>query len=184
MPSRRMLAGGLAACALTVGVGATSLLAGNPNQSLPPGKQALVDAADAFQRGGVPADKSKDRGQPLVVQEDPPPPTGMLGPVGAPMPGTVFTTTNAWAGWVSATTYVVVYAGAPSDNPANGLLLVVGQTGAGGRLDPDAESDGKLVTPPLPGGPLKIVRFDPGQLVIANQGGQEFLFDPASRVFH
>jgi len=164
-------------------LGAGSLIAASPGPVLPPAKQALVDSADAFQHSGKAADKHADSRAPVVQQTDPPPATGLLGPVGAPMPGTTFTTTNAWAGWVNSTTYVLVYAGGPGDDPSAGLVLVMRYTGNNGQLDPNAASDSQLIAPPAPGGPLRIVAFAAGQLVIANLAGRQFNFDPASSRF-
>jgi len=155
--------------------------ANGARETLPPEKQAILDAEASFRTAGQPRDKSKDSGRPLIVQEDPPPLTGMLGAVQAPTFGGVFTTTNAWAGWVNPTTYVTVYAGAPSGSPADGELFVVTRTGRDGRLD-GAGPSGQLVSVPGSGGPLRIVRIDAGDVIVANPGGQEFRFNPLSRL--
>lgn len=152
-----------------------------PASDLPPEKQALESFAAAQQSSGPAADKSADPGGPLIVQTDPPPLVGLLGQVTAPISGSVFTPTNAWAGWVDQSTYVQVYAG---DSPAaGGLMFVLRRKGSGGQLDPNASPATRFVPPPESGGPLVIVRVESDRLIVANQQGDEFRFDPASGAF-
>lgn len=183
MRSRNLRIGAGLAGLLLLGLAAGLILAAGPQDALPPEKQALVDAANAFRQGGQPADKSMDTGRPQIAQGDTAPMTGMLGAVAAPMAGGVFTATNAWAGWIDPTTYVIVYAGAPGENPGQGLVLLMRRTGADGFLDPSAEPTGRLIPAPLPGGPLRIVRLDGRDLIIANPAGHEFRFDPVTASF-
>lgn len=150
---------------------------------LAPEKQAIVDKENSFRLAGVPGDKSADRGVPSVVQEDPPAVTGMLGMVGAPMPGTTFTTSNAWAGWTTPTTYLMVYAGSPSEELWKGLIYIERHSGKNGAIDRSAASIGKLIDAPAPGGPLHIVSYSAGTLVIANPAGKQFVFDVATLAF-
>jgi hypothetical protein len=152
-------------------------------EQLPPEKKALQDAAAAFTNSGAPGDKSKDPGRPLVIQVDPAPATGMLGPVQAPTSGAIFSTTNAWAGWLDESTFVIVYAGAPSDDPTKGLVMIVRWTGSKGLLHPDVEPSGNIVSAPVIGGPLRIVRIDNGEVIVTNPNGREFRFDPRSSTF-
>lgn len=154
-----------------------------PKEDLPPEKQALVDSAEAHQNAGQPGDKSKDRGGPLVIQVDPPPRTGLLGAVAAPVPGTIFTAVNAWAGWVDPTTFSQVYAGSPAEDRGKGLLFVIRRPGANGLLEPGAEPEVKILPAPIAGGPLKIVRVEGDRLILANPGGQEMTFNPATGTF-
>lgn len=171
--------GGILGIAVAVGI----LQAAGPGEQLPPEKQALADYMAAFRQAGTPADKSKDAGRPLIVQVDGPPRTGMLGAAQAPAYGGLFTTNNAWAGWLDSTTFVVVYAGAPSDEPGHGLVLAERRVGADGLVDPTVEPVVTLVPAPMPGGPLRIVRVVDGEVIVANPGGQEFRFNPLSGVF-
>jgi hypothetical protein len=128
---------------------------------------------------GVP----QDPGRPLVIQTDPPADTGLLGQVGAPIPGGIFTPENAWADWIDATTYVQVYAGDTPDQPGHGVVFVVRRHGSGGVIDPEIPSTSALVAPPSLGGPLRIVRFEGGEVVVVNPGGHEFRFNPVSSAF-
>jgi hypothetical protein len=175
----------LATVGATIGViAAVGLLdAAGPKDTLPPEKQALVDYANAVQRGGVAGDKSKDSNRPLITQVDAPPRLGMLGAAQAPTPGGIFSTNNAWAGWVSPTLFVIVYAGAPSDDPGRGLILVQRRSGSNGVLDAGAEETGGIVAAPAIGGPLQIVRIENGEVIVANPGGREFRFNPLTGAF-
>lgn len=156
---------------------------GGPTNRLPPEKQALETFAAQFQSNAPGADKSADPGRPLVIQTDPPPVTGLLGRVNAPIEGGIFAPTSAWAGWVNTTTYAVVYAGDSPDHPGRGLMFVVRRTGSDGHLDPGASLSTLLVSAPTPGGPLEIVRVEAGELVVVNPEGHESRFDPVTAVF-
>jgi hypothetical protein len=179
--TRLIAAGG--AGLLIAGAATGLLVAARPGDHLPPAKQALEDFAARHRANAPKADKGRDPGRPLIVQTDPPPETGLLGVVGAPAPGGVFTPSNAWAGWTSPTTYVQVYAGGSPDHPGTGLVLVVRRTGAMGHLDPTVAPVTRYVGAPAAGGPLRIVRVSGTDLIVANQGGHEFVFHPASAAF-
>jgi hypothetical protein len=173
-----------AGAGLLVAGGATSMLvAARPADSLPPDKQALEDFAVRHQANAPRADKRKDPGRPLVVQTDPPPEAGLLGVVGAPVPGGVFTPTNAWAGWTTPTTFVQVYAGDSPERPGQGLVFVVRRTGRNGHLDPTVAPVTRFVPAPGAGGPLRIDRVSGTDLILVNRGGHEFVFHPASAAF-
>jgi hypothetical protein len=132
-----------------------------------------------------PADKSTDPGGPIVIQTDPPPEVGLLGQVNAPAPGGVFTPTNAWAGWIDASTFVQVWAGDQPEFGGGGLMMVMRRPGIGdgAHLDPNGEPAASYVPPPTKGGPLTIVAVQDGNLVIRNPKGTDFLFDPAAGAF-
>jgi hypothetical protein len=168
---------------LVVGLASGILAAAHPATHLPAAKQALEDFAARHRANAPKRDKAGDPGRPMAAQTDPPPETGLLGAVGAPMPGGRFTPTTAWAGWTTPTTYVQVYAGDAPDHAGKGLVLVVRRTGAHGRLDPTVPAVTTLVRPPAAGGPLRIVRVEGSGLVLVNPGGHEFVFRPASGAF-
>jgi hypothetical protein len=170
-----VVAGGLA---LFIG-GAQILGASPPGDPLPPEKQALEDLASANRVAGHPADEAADPGRPLVLQTDAPAPVGLLGVLDAPISGSEFTPTNACAGWIGGE-YVRVWAGAPSQTPKDGLLLVIRQAGSNGRPDSDAPAARSLVALPLVGGPPRIQAIEKNQLVIANPDGSTVRFDLAS----
>lgn len=172
----------MAAVLLLAAISATLISAADPADKLPPEKQALVDFAAAQRTAGKSADKTKDRGAPLVLQADPPAEVGLLGPVGAPVSGSIFTSENAWAGWLDDQTYAQVYAGAPGENRAQGLLFVVLRSGDLGILKADGGSSSQVISAPI-GGPLHIVRVEDGLLIVANPGGREARFDPSTRSF-
>lgn len=154
---------------------------GGPPGDLPSEKQALESFALAQRSSRPAADKSTDPGRPVDGQVDSPPAVGLLGQVNAPISSTEFTPTNAWAGWIDATTYVQVFAG---DAPAGGgRMFVMRRTGHAGHLDADSSPIATLVLPPEPGGPLSIVRVDGTRLIVANQHGVEFRFDPVAMTF-
>jgi hypothetical protein len=157
---------------------------GAPASELPPAKQALETFASEFRSNASKADKSSDPGRPLVDQTDPPPATGLLGQVNAPISGSVFTPTNAWAGWVDTNTYVQVYAGDSPGQSGRGLMFVVRRAGSDGHLDSESSPSTQFVSPPEPGGPLEIVRVEGSELIVSNPQGHEFRFDPASAVFN
>ena len=183
MRTRTRLAAIGGAGLLVAGLAAGVLAATHPASHLPAAKQALEDFAARHRANAPKRDKADDPGRPLASQTDPPPDTGLLGAVGAPLPGGRFTPTTAWAGWTTPTTYVQVYAGDAPDQPGKGLVLVVRRTGAGGRLDPTIAPITTLVRPPVAGGPLRIVRVDGSGLVLVNPGGHELVFRPASGAF-
>ena len=170
---------GILGAALVSGIAAASLAPSD----LPAEKQALEDFAIRHRAGASRGDKSHDPGRPLVVQTDPPPETGLLGLVGAPMAAGAFTPTSAWAGWTSPTTYVQVYAGDAPDHPGQGQVLVVRRTGAGGRLDPGVAPVLTLVAPKAAGGALRIARVEGSDLILVNPGGHELVFRPATSSF-
>jgi hypothetical protein len=175
-----MVIGGSGLLAAALGSG---ILAAADNGRLPPAKQALEDHAARHRATAPKADKAHDPGRPLAVQVDPPPDTGLLGLVGAPVPAGVFTPTSAWAGWTTPTTYVQVFAGDSPDHPGRGLVMIVRRTGRDGRLEPTIAPVTAFVRPPAAGGPLRIVRADGTRLVLVNPGGREFVFQPATAFF-
>jgi len=169
---------------LLAGAATGILVAARPADRLPVAKQAIEDFAARHRAIAPKADKRRDPGRPLIVQGDAPPETGILGAVGAPMPGGVFTPSNAWAGWTTPTTFVQVYAGASPDHPGTGLVLVVRRTGVNGHLDPTVAPVTSFVrAPAAAGGPLRIVRVSGPDLILANRGGHELVFRPATAAF-
>jgi hypothetical protein len=154
-----------------------------PTDELPPDKQALDRIAAEHQRAGATRDKVTDPGRPVVDQPDPPPLTGLLGNVQAPIFGEIFTPVNAWAGWVDETTYVQVWAGVSPSKPGRGYVFVGRHTGAHGVIDHDVEPTTSLVAAPAGGLPLKILRVDGDILILVTPDGLEFRFDPASATF-
>ncbi len=170
---------GLVLAALASGIAAAS----RPGSQLPAAKQALEDFATSHREHAAKGDKGDDRGRPLPTRAEAAPETGLLGAVGAPLPGGTFTPTTAWAGWTTPTTYVQVYAGDSPDQPGKGLVLVVRRTGAGGRLDPAFPPVTSLVRPPAAGGPLRIVRVEGSALILVNPGGHELVFHPTTAAF-
>jgi hypothetical protein len=170
---------GLVAAALASGMAAASHV---PSQ-LPAAKQLLEDFAARHRANAPRGDKTTDPGRPLAIQTDPPPATGVLGPVGAPFAASAFTPTTAWAGWTTATTYVQVYAGDAPDHPGQGRVLVIRRAGAHGRLDPGIAPVMTLVAPKAAGGALRIVRVDGSNLILTDRDGRELVFRPATASF-
>jgi hypothetical protein len=170
---------GLLLAALASGIAAAS----HPGSQLPAAKQALEAFATSHREHAAKGDKVHDRGRPLAARDGTAPETGLLGAIGAPLPGGTFTPTTAWAGWTTPTTYVQVYAGDSPDQPGKGLVLVIRRTGAGGRLDPTIPPVTSLVRPPAAGGPLRIARVEGSDLILVNAGGHELVFHPAAAAF-
>lgn len=160
-----------------------SLLAAPPPSQLPPAKQAIEDFAAKHRAAGQAADKKTDPGRPRA-EPDPPAVTGMLGAVGAPEAGEAFTPTSSWAGWTDATTYVQVWGGGNGLDPSQGAVLIAFWHGANGFIDPSSEPVLQSVAPPIPGGPLRILRIEGNDLVVTNPAGREMYFNPAARAFH
>jgi hypothetical protein len=154
-----------------------------PTDELPPDKQALESVAAEHQREGATGDKITDPGRPVAAASDPPPLTGMLGNVQAPIFGEIFTPVNAWAGWVDGTTYIQVWAGVSPSKPGRGYVFVGRHTGANGAIDHDVPPTTSLVAAPAGRSPLKILREDGGILILGTPDGLEFRFDPASATF-
>lgn len=178
--SGRILSRGLVFVTAAAVIG-LSACAAPPPTDLPSEKQAQESMALAQRSSGPVADKSTDPGRPVDGQVDPPPAVGLLGQVNAPLSSSDFTPTTAWAGWTDPTTYVQVWAG---DAPAGGgLMFVLRRTGHQGHLDPESSPTGSFVKPPEPGGPLTLLRVEGTRLIVANQHGREFSFDPVSATF-
>lgn len=155
-----------------------------PAPTLPPDKQALESAAAAFRSSGPSVSKPAGTGGPVIFQTDSPPETGLLGQLNAPVAGGVFTPTNAWAGWTSATTYVQVYAGESPDRAGHGLMFVIRRPGIDGQhLDPEGSPSALEVSPPTEGGRLTIDRVEDGKLIVHDLAGTELTFDPVSARF-
>lgn len=148
---------------------------------LPPDKQALEDFARLHQAKGNAANKQADPGRPASIP-DPPPVTGLLGPVGAPIAGEEFTPTTAWAGWIDPVTYEQVWAGWAGDR-ASGAVLVGQWTGADGRITPGSAPRLRIVRAPAGKGPLTIARVDAADLLMTFADGQEVRFSPAAIAF-
>lgn len=181
--TRWLTAVGAAALAFAV-VAAGLVMAANPSGSqLPANKQALENYAASFRADAPAADKGKDPGRPVAAETDSPPDTGLLGPVNAPVAGEEFTPSNAWAGWTDAQTYTQVYAGGSPLHPGWGVMLVIRRPGNDPYLDPAGEPVMSYVPPPAVGGPLTILRVDGSGLIVANPGGHEFRFNPATAAF-
>ena len=164
------------------GIGVISA-ADPPAEKLPADKQALEDAAAALRATAPKGDKAHDPGRPVNTQTEGPPETGLLGPFNAPVSGTEFTPKNAWAGWTNATTYTQVWAGDSPRDPGHGLVFVVRRRGANGILDDSLAPVPALIKAPAAGGPLRIVRVEGDELIVANPGGHEFRFNPATSSF-
>ena len=144
----------------------------------------MESRASAIRSSAPVADKSSDPGRP-AAQTDPPPELGLLGNVNAPAPGSVFTPTNEWAGWVDRSTYVQVWAGTKGDGSGAGVLFVMRRQGIGDgiHLDPNSEPTATFVEPPRPAGALRITAVADGKLHIADASGDELVFDPATGAF-
>jgi hypothetical protein len=179
----RLIAIGAAILVLALtGIGVITA-ANPPVEKLPADKQALEDAAAAFRAKAPKGDKAHDPGRPVDTQTEGPPETGLLGAFNAPVSGTEFTPTNAWAGWTDANTYTQVWAGNSPKDPGHGLVFVVRRHGANGILDDSVAPVPALIKQPAAGGPLRIVRVEGDELIVANPGGHEFRFKPASASF-
>ena len=182
--SIRFVAAAALFATVIVAAAAGAMTAANPARDpLPPEKQAQVDAAASLRVSARRADKANDPGRPIAAQADTPPETGLVGLVNAPISGSLFTPQNAWAGWTSATTFTQVWAGAAPGDAGHGLVFVVRRMGDGHILDEGSSPVTVLVAAPAIGGPLKIVRVENGNLVIANPGGHEFTFNPVTGAF-
>lgn len=177
---------------VTIGVAALALAATSIGiisaaspaaDKLPADKQALEDAAANFRANAPKGDKAHDPGRPVDTHTDGPPETGLLGAFNAPVSGSEFTPKNAWAGWTDAGTYTQVWVGNSPGDPGNGLVLVVQRRGASGILDDSVAPVPTLIKSPAIGGPLRIVRVDGSELIVANPGGREFRFNPATLTF-
>jgi hypothetical protein len=164
---------------------ATALAACAPADELPPAKRALETFAAERQANAPRADKSADPGRPVDAETDPPPETGLLGMVNAPVLGAIFTPTSAWAGWTDSSTYVQVFAGDTPEHPGRGAMFVLTRPGIGdgAHIDPNGAPTALFVDPPKPGGPLTIVAEKGGKLIVRNQKGKEYAFDPVSAQF-
>lgn len=174
---------GLAATIVLTAACASVIVAGKPSDDTLPPEKAAQESFAADHRANAPShDKKDDPGRPAAAPADEPPDTGLLGEVNAPVPGGVFTPTNAWAGWTDPTTYTQVYAGTSPEN-SKGLIFVVRRPGEKGLLTPGAEPVATFINPPSVGGALRIVRVDGDDLVVANPGGHEFHFRPADAAF-
>lgn len=177
----------LGAAAILVLATASFMVAAKPaGDALPPEKQALEDMAAAHRANAPKPNKSNDGGRSAVMAAavpDEPPDTGLLGPVNAPVPGGMFTPANAWADWTDATTYTQVYAGDSPDNPGKGVVVIVRRPGADLLLTAGAAPTITSISPPVAGGPLRIMRVEIGKLIIVNPAGREFRFDPATGTF-
>jgi hypothetical protein len=167
--------------------GATQLLAATPQiDPLPPAKQAFEDRLDALRNSVAAADgsisaKSKDAAAPLILQVEEPPVLGLLEGLDAPISGTIFSPTNAWAGWVSGN-YVRIWAGAPADDQAHALLFIVSRPADGTNIDWSTASDATLLAVPIPG-PVSIRAVESGVMILANPAGAVIRFVPDSRAF-
>jgi hypothetical protein len=150
---------------------------------LPAAKRAIEDTSAEHQREGATRDKNTDPGRPAIVQADPPPLTGLLGNVNAPIAGEIFTPVNAWAGWVDPTTYVEVWAGISPATPGRGFVFVGRHTGADGVIDNDVLPTTSLVAAPAGRSPLKILRVDGDVLILGSPDGRKFRFDPSTGAF-
>jgi len=146
-------------------------------------KDAFLAAEGALKATAPKTDKSKDPGRPIDTAPRQPPDTGLLGARNAPIAGGQFTPQNEWAGWTDATTYTQVWAGDSPDDPGKGLVFIVRRTGADGLLTEGVEPVSSLVKPQSVGGPLRIVRVDGTDLIVANPGGHEFRFNAAKGAF-
>jgi len=176
------LTGGIAIVAMVGASAIVPTLTAAPRVDvLPREKQALEDFAKQHQAQGNPADKNADPGRPASVP-DPPPVTGLLGAVGAPISGEEFTPTTGWAGWVDATTYEMVWGGWAGD-PSSGAVLVAQWTGANGRITPDSDPQLRILPVPAGTGPLTITRVGGSDLVLSLPSGQEVHFNPAANAF-
>jgi hypothetical protein len=164
--------------------GATSIPASPaPSELTAAEKDAFLAAEDALRATAPKTDKSKDPGRPTDTSKPEPPATGLLGARTAPIAGGQFTPENEWAGWTDATTYTQVWAGDSPDDPGKGLVFVVRRAGANGLLSEGVEPVSSLIRPASVGGPLRIVRVDGADLIVANPGGHEFRFNPAATAF-
>jgi len=155
----------------------------DPTDELPPDKQAIERIAAEHQREGATRDKVTDPGRPVVDQPDPPPLTGLLGNVNAPIAGEIFTPVNAWAGWTDETTYVQVWAGTSPSKPGRGYVFVGRHTGANGVVDHTVQPTTSLVAAPAGRSPLKILRVDGDTLTLGTPDGLTLRFDPAIGAF-
>jgi hypothetical protein len=176
--------GGLGGVVMFVAACASTMVAARPAADpLPPEKAALETFAANHRATAPRRDKSTDAGRPTEGPPDEPPDTGLLGPANAPVPGGVFTPVNAWAGWTDPSTYTQVYVGDSPERQGEGLVFVVRRPGVDGVLTPGAEPVTTFITPPAVGGPLRIVRVEGQELIVANRGGHEFRFNPADAAF-
>jgi hypothetical protein len=179
-----VISGAVLTGGLTVVLASAQILsAGLPTDVLPPSKQALVDMEQANRSAGHPPDKAQDPGGPLILQTDEPAPVGLLGVLDAPISGSEFTATNAWAGWVAGE-YVRVWVGAPSEAPAKGLLLMIRQAGSNGSPTWNGLATTSLIAVPLRGGPPRIQSAANDRLLIASPAGSTVLFDVSAGVFN
>lgn len=176
------LLGGVGVAAIIAASAVVPTLTAAPRVDvLPADKQALEDVARQHQAGGKPADKGADPGRPASIP-DPPPVTGLLGPVAAPMSEDSFTPINAWAGWVDDTTYEMVWGGWVGDSD-HGAVLVLRRPGANGRVTAGADPQLEIVRVRVGRGPVTIARVSGSDLVLTLPNGNELIFNPAVRAF-
>ncbi len=191
-PIRAATAASLASVLLAA-VAVSQIVAGAPAPSpapsasagtsdLPADKQAIADAQRQRQLTAPRGNKAADPGRPAVntavAAEQAP--VGMLGTLNAPVSGQQFTPTNAWAGWTSDTTYMMVWAGYATDDTGAGLVFVISRPGSGGAVDDTAPVASVLFTPSGTSGPLKIVSASANILVLADSNGHTVNFDPTT----
>jgi aminopeptidase S len=147
---------------------------------LPAEKQAIADALRQRQATAPRGDKAHDPGRPAPAPVAEQAPVGMLGALNAPVSGSLFTPTSAWAGWAGTTTYYLVWAGYATDSPGTGLVFVERRSGSAGSLDDTLPSATALVTPAGVSGAVRIVGASGTVLTLADASGAMASFNPAT----
>lgn len=186
MLTRRVVPAFVAGVVLVLAAAGLLAAAQPSGGGLPPEKQALEEAARLHRLQAPVRDKATDAGPAAGAAgaaDEWVPETGMLGAVNAPVPGSQFTTTSAWAGWLTPTTYVIVHAGGPSANVAAGAVFIERIEGAGGRISSRSAPVRSLVRAAGAGGPLTVVRVEAGVVIVATPSGRELRLRPLAAAF-
>ncbi|MFZ5854019.1 MAG: hypothetical protein ACOYXS_05855 [Chloroflexota bacterium] len=183
MKSRRLAPLGVIGTIALSLFAAGQLAAASPRKDqLPPEKQAMEQRIERDQAQAAPANKATDNGGPLILQTDAPPVVGLGGAIDAPISGSEFIPSGAWAGWTKGGDYVQVWVGARPDEQDRGLLFVLRHVGNGNAIARDQMPTGRLIPVPIPG-PLSISSVDRDELVIRNPAGTETRFSPEAGTF-
>lgn len=140
-------------------------------------EQRLASAQQAARNAPQPSG-DPNRGAGVPIGPASPLPTGIFTQGQPPFPPAQYTITSAWRGVVGVE-YVMVYAGALSADPAQGVVVIL--TLAVRHLGPG--SPGGELRSPSRVGPLRIDSADGTVLHLVAPGGVAFTFDAARRSF-
>lgn len=180
----------LLACAAGAAAVAAPLVwaATRDEEPLPPEKAALEariaqDRAEGLARARPkPADPSVERPAP---ERDPAPPTGVIEEISPPVPASRYLLENGWQDLLGSD-LVSVYAGASTDDPAQGVVLVLTMAWEHARNAPVADTGQLALTAyPTPSreGSVRVTGARGPLLLLQAASGARFTFNVASRTY-